>query len=243
MAICGAITKKGTPCKNDASSCPHHRGRAASPVPSAELVDAVVPPVVERSRTSSRLNRRATTGGSDEKRPTSVKDSWEGDPRRQKRVSRNKEVLSSKARDAISSAVVTLILDPDSRYRLVADQLLEQLPWYHRLTRSHRLCTVLNDTCKAISPATYANYLGANVASLLSDSGMPKLLAETIGKSTAFVAVRTINAPSYDQLIAGLRLLIVLVCPNLDVCPAQKEVCTTLVAPGIEEVLKKRTAN
>lgn len=243
MAICGATTQKGTPCKNDGISCPHHGGRAASSASPVELTDAILPTGVERSRTSSRLDRRATPGPSDAKRSTSVKGSSAGNPRRQKRVRRNQEVLSSKARDAISSVVVTLILDPDSRYRLVADQLLERLPLHRRLTRNHWLCAVLNNTCKAISPATYANYLGANVTSLLVDAGMPKLFAETIGQATAFVAVSTINASSYDQLIAGLRLLIVLVCPSLDVCPAQNEVRTTLIAPGIEEVLKRRLAN
>lgn len=267
MATCGGMTKKGTPCQNKAGSCPHHGGGSA---PSAVGLGAVSPsfgspPEASRKRISRRDDskrwdrsaRRTTASGSGapgragspkartspnqrHHHGASLNSRPPGNLRRQKRVTRNKDILASRARETISSGVVSLIFDPNSRYRMVADQLLDQLPWYRRWTRSHWLCAAVNDTCKVITPSTYSNYLGNNLTELMVEAEMPRFAAEIIGKSTAFSAARLMDAAGHSQLIAGLRALIVLVCPNLDRCPAQKDVCTALVAPGVEDALRGR---
>ena len=197
----------------------------------------VSPSSFYRGRTVRPLRRRGSAGvqrpQQGHKKPKSrlPNSQWK------RRRSSNREALSRKLQDTASSAVVTLVFDPSSRYAFVADELLERLPWYRWNNRGHWLCRLLSTSSKAFDPGTYLAAMGKEVSGLLQDAGMPAFAAAVIGKSAAFGIGRLTSAFGTDQILLGLRVLILLVCPNFDRCPTHAEVCSHLLMPGVEDLL------
>ncbi|MCM3516239.1 hypothetical protein [Nocardioides sp. P86] len=143
------------------------------------------------------------------------------------------------AGDNVSDAIVTLLFDPTSSYGLLADKLLDKVPWYRRNNRGHWLCKHLERASEAIDLGTYTSMLGKDLAGLMEQSGLPRFAAQVIAKSAAFGASRAVGAASgLAHVQLGLRLLIPLVCPNFDTCPAQATSCKTLLEPGVEDMLR-----
>lgn len=151
----------------------------------------------------------------------------------------SRSTLERELGDITSSAVVTLIFDRESRFALVADELLEHMPWWRRKNRGHWLCKSLNASAAAVDPETYFVALGTGTTAVLRDTGMPRFAAEVIGKSFAFGAGRLAGSLSTDHLVLVLRVLILLVCPDFDRCPTQSTVCTHLMSPGVESMLRE----
>lgn len=130
------------------------------------------------------------------------------------------------------------MFDPDSLYGVAADDLLGRVPWHRRNGRGHWLCELLEGSSEALNPQTYAAVAGDGVAQLLREGGMPRFAAAVLGKSAAFGAGRLLEI-STDQITMGLRIIVPLVCPDFERCPAQAPVCTTLLKPGVEAVLRE----
>lgn len=162
-----------------------------------------------------------------------------GADRRADRRARNREALTRRLADPSASFAVAIIFKPDSVYGVAADELLKRVPWYRRSSRGHWLCKVLEDASKAIDPATYTAAVGEGVTRTLRDAGMPEFAATVLGKSAAFGAGRAIGTVGTDQIILGLRAMVPLVCPDFERCPAQAVVCTTLLKPEVEGLLRQ----
>jgi len=162
-----------------------------------------------------------------------------GADRRADRRARNREALTRRLADPSASFAVAIIFKPDSVYGIAADELLKRVPWYRRSSRGHWLCKVLEDASKAIDPATYTAAVGEGVTRTLRDAGMPDFAATVLGKSAAFGAGRAIGTVGTDQIILGLRAMVPLVCPDFERCPAQAVVCTTLLKPEVEGLLRQ----
>lgn len=161
------------------------------------------------------------------------------DQRRQRYQDPRERAFRRVAGDNVSDAIVTLLFDPTSSYWLLADKLLDEVPWYRWKNRRHWLCTLLDRASEAIDPGTYARVLGKDLARLLEQSGLPRFAAQVIAKSSAFGAGKALHAASgLAHVQLGLRLLIPLVCPNFDNCPAQVTSCKTLLEPGVEDLLR-----
>lgn len=162
-----------------------------------------------------------------------------GADRRADRRARNRETLTRSLADPSASFAVAMLFKPDSVYGVAADELLKRVPWYRRPSRGHWLCKVLEDASKAIDPATYTAAVGEGVTETLRDAGMPEFAATVLGKSAAFGAGRAIGTVGTDQIILGLRAIVPLICPDFERCPAQAVVCTTLLKPEVEGLLRQ----
>jgi hypothetical protein len=131
-----------------------------------------------------------------------------------------------------------MVFDADSRYRLMADEILAHIPWYRRGNRSHRLCRQLEDAAQALSPGTYLERIGEALTKELRGRGLPRFVAEVIARSLTTATGRVVGSLGTDQLIATLRALIPLVCPDFERCRTQQSVCSHFLAPGVEEALR-----
>lgn len=164
------------------------------------------------------------------------------DPRAGRRTDqrrRNREALTRSLTDPSASLAVALLFKPDSVYGVAADELLKRVPWHRRPSRGHWLCKMLEDASKAIDPGTYTGALGDEVTRTLRSAGMPRFAAAVLGKSAAFCAGRAVATVSTDQIVFGLRVMVPLVCPDFERCPAQAAVGTTLLKPEVEGLLRE----
>ncbi|MGH3353642.1 MAG: hypothetical protein ACRDPS_23475 [Nocardioides sp.] len=150
----------------------------------------------------------------------------------------NRQVVATRLEGTAASAVVALLFDPDSLYGVAADDLLGRVPWHRRKGRGHWICEFLDDSSKAIDPGTYTAAVGHEVTQMLREGGMPRFAAVVLGKSAAFGAGRLIEI-STGQIMMGLRVIVPLVCPDFERCPAQDTVCTSLLKPGVEAMLRE----
>lgn len=137
-----------------------------------------------------------------------------------------------------ANAVAVIVFDADSRYRLMADEILARMPWYRRSRRGHWLCRQLEEAAQAFSPGTYLERVGDVVAKELRRRGLPRFVAEVVARSLTTVTGRAVGSLGTDQLVATLRALIPLVCPDFERCRTQQSVCAHFLAPGVEEALR-----
>ncbi|MGW4520004.1 hypothetical protein [Amycolatopsis sp. NPDC004378] len=105
--------------------------------------------------------------------------------------------------------------------------------------RNHDLCICLNDSAKSLDPGTYAKL---PVRAGLLRLGFPPVLAEVLSATTAFGVKQILVALPQAQLAKTLRVMIPLVCPDLDVCPARVEVLKTYAGPTLGAELKALVA-
>ncbi|MFE7224994.1 hypothetical protein ACFU7D_09450 [Nocardioides sp. NPDC057577] len=132
---------------------------------------------------------------------------------------------------------MALLFDPGSLYGVAADDLLGRVPWHRRKGRGHWLCEFLDGSSNAIDPGTYTAAVGDEVTQTLPNAGMPRFAAVVLGKSAAF-GVGRLTEISTGQITMGLRIIVPLVCPDFERCPAQATVCTTLLKPEVEAMLR-----
>lgn len=143
---------------------------------------------------------------------------------------------------ACEKDIAGILVDPSSGYGRLADRLLDGMPWYRGRNRGHWLCRQLDEAAGALSPGTYLRRVGDVVAQELVRHGLPRFAAVLIGEATMSAGGRLIGSLGTDQLIAGLRGLTLLVCPEFGHCPTQQSVCTYFLEPGVEKALRSAFA-
>ena len=150
-----------------------------------------------------------------------------------------KQELRRVLEDGSADVVVSLLFDPRAGYRLVADEILDRMPWYRRRNRRHWLCKILERASEAIDPSTYTAWLGHGIEEILKQSGLPRFAVKVISKSAAFGAGKFVSSTTQlENVKLGLLLIIPLICPNFSKCPAQAAPCKALLTPGVEDLLR-----
>ena len=159
-------------------------------------------------------------------------------PQKPRQVHRkdNRQKLIEGATDVTIEAGVTYLFEPDGVYEVVADYLLAKTEMRRRFgrNRDHWLCIVLNNAAHMCETGTYIDLVAQGVEQGLRTAyGMPKVVAKTLAQCAATGAKHllapTVFGPANFPIV--LRGLIALVCPNLERCPTQSDVCTTLLGP------------
>lgn len=159
--------------------------------------------------------------------------------RRREQQDPRKQELRRVLEDGSADVVVSLLFDPRAGYRLVADEILDRMPWYRRRNRRHWLCKILERASEAIDPSTYTAWLGHGIEEILKQSGLPRFAVKVISKSAAFGAGKFVSSTTQlENVKLGLLLIIPLTCPNFSKCPAQAAPCKALLTPGVEDLLR-----
>ena len=139
---------------------------------------------------------------------------------------------------------MAFVFDENGFYVRLANRALDKVPWYWRIRhRGHGLCVCLNDLAKGLDPGTYAKFTQKPVRFALLRMGFPKFMAEVLSATTAFGVKKFLGTLPQAHLYKTLRVMIPLVCPNLDVCPARADVLKIFVSPFLAEDLKALVAS
>lgn len=148
----------------------------------------------------------------------------------------NRQRLIDGTTDTAMETGVVYLFEPDGVYEVVADRLLAKTKMRRRFGRSrgHWLCLMLNNAARMCDTGTYIDLAAQGVEQgLCAVYGMPKVVAKTLAQCAATGAKRllapTVFGPANFPVV--LRGLIALVCPNLERCPTQSDVCATLLSP------------
>jgi hypothetical protein len=164
------------------------------------------------------------------------------DPR-QVHLKANRRKLIEAANDTAIEAGITYLFQPDGIYEVVADRLLSKTKMRRRFgpSRNHWLCIVLNNAAHMCETGTYIDLAAQGVEDGLRKAyGMPKVVARTLTQCAAVGAKLllspTVFGPANFPVV--LRGLVALVCPNLERCPTQADVCTTLLGPLAADSLR-----
>ncbi len=167
-------------------------------------------------------------------------------PKTDLRIQRRQAAKQSLTRDPsnIAGDVVAYVFDENGFYTRLANRAIDHVPWYHPVRyRKHGLCLCLNKVAKGLDPATYAKYAQKSVLAGLILVGCPGFLAEVLSATSAFGVKKFLGTLPPAQLSKSLRVMIPLVCPDLDVCPARTDVVKTYLAPLLAEDLKALVAD
>ncbi len=89
----------------------------------------------------------------------------------------------------------------------------------------------LNNLAKGLDPGTYAKWAQLPLRAGLIRVGCPPFLAEVLSAMSAFGVKEIPGTLPHAQLYITLRVLIPLVCPDLDVCPARTDVVKHMPHP------------
>jgi hypothetical protein len=140
------------------------------------------------------------------------------------------------ATDTAIEAGVAYLFERDGVYEVVADRLLAKTKMQRRFGRGrgHWLCIVLKNAAIMCDTGTYIDLVAQGVEQGLCGAyGMPKVAAKVLAQCAATGAKRllapTVFGPANFPVV--LRGLIALVCPNLERCPTQSDVCKALLGP------------
>jgi len=153
------------------------------------------------------------------------------------RAVRNASTLQS--RGSIGAGEIAILLNPNSGYMAIAEALVKSQR--RHLSRGHVLCDSLNATAEAWDPATYTLDLRLSFEKLLLDAGMKPWIAQVL----AATSLKTMLAAVGDrtaQLRLTLRSLIVLACPDLELCPAIDDISKAFLAPLVADELRAGAA-
>jgi hypothetical protein len=145
---------------------------------------------------------------------------------------------------AVAGDAVAYVFDEDGFYVRLANRAIDKLPWSRRIRyRGHGLCVCLNDLSKGLDPGTYAKLTQTPIRAALLLLGFPKFLAEVLSAASAFGVKQILGTLPLTQLSKSLRVMIPLVCPNLDACPARTDVLKTYASPALATELKALVAS
>ena len=140
---------------------------------------------------------------------------------------------------ATDADLVTYVFDRDGFYERLADRLLDNLPWHRRWRRNHWLCRCLNDLAHGVDPDTYAEQVRKPIRDGLIALGFPRFIATVLGASAGVGLKIALGHTPMTHLTSALRVLIALVCPNLNKCPTKRDVVKTFTVPVLAEHLKE----
>lgn len=101
----------------------------------------------------------------------------------------------------------------------------------------------MNNVAKGLDPGTYAKWAQLPLRAGLIRVGCPKFLAEVLSAASAFGVKQILGTLPHAQLFKTLRVMIPLVCPDLDVCPARTDVVKTHASPALGQELKAFVAD
>ena len=155
---------------------------------------------------------------------------------------RRAEAVVTKAVWATNRHVVSYVFDEGGFYENLADKLIENLPWGRRTWRGHWLCRQLKEAAEGLDPDTYAKLAGQTVRDGLRTLGLPPYMADALGAGSGVTLKIQFGLTPLGNLSKALRVLIPLVCPNIDRCPGIVEAVKTLCTPAVGERLEE-TAN
>ncbi|WIX98276.1 hypothetical protein QRX60_29925 [Amycolatopsis mongoliensis] len=167
-------------------------------------------------------------------------------PQLDRRTTRRQHAKESLSRDPsnIAGDVVAYVFDENGFYARLANRAIDKVPWTSPVHyRKHGLCVCLNNVAKGLDPGTYAKYAQMPLRAGLVLVGCPKFLAEVLSAASAFGIKQILGTLPHAQLYKTLRVIIPLVCPNLDVCPARQDVVKTYASPVLAEELKQFVAS
>jgi hypothetical protein len=145
----------------------------------------------------------------------------------------------AKAVWAANKQAVSYVFDEGGFYENLADKLIENLPWGHRTWRGHWLCMQLKEAADGLDPDTYAKLAGQTVRDGLRKLGLPQYMADALGAGAGATLKIQFGQTPLGNLSKTLRVLIPLVCPNIDRCPGTVEAVKTLCTPAVGERLKE----
>lgn len=131
------------------------------------------------------------------------------------------------------------IFDKDGFYEKLADKVIENQPWVRRATRGHWLCKQLAAAARGLDPATYAEQVGKSVRDGLRGLGLPAFMANALGAGSGVALKIVFGHTPLATLPKVLRVLIPLVCPNINRCPTEVEVIQTLLSAALADRLKE----
>ncbi|WP_410645377.1 hypothetical protein [Amycolatopsis sp. lyj-346] len=131
------------------------------------------------------------------------------------------------------------VFDENGFYTRLANRTIDKVPWSQPIRyQKHGLCVCLNKVAKGLDPGTYTKWAQLSIRAGLIQVGCPSFLAEVLSATSAFGVKQILGTLPYAQLYKTLRVMIPLVCPNLDVCPARTDVVKTYASPFLAEELK-----
>lgn len=160
-----------------------------------------------------------------------------GESRRQYERRTNKEELSLQSE--IEATAIEFVFDREGFYESLADRLIEQVPFRRRVTRNHWLCEQLNDTAEMLDPEKYRKLIGRSTRLGLVELGMPKYMANVIGAGAGFGVKIVLGRTPIGNISKVLRILIPLVCPDLNKCPTRGKVFSAFIGPLLTDTLKQ----
>ncbi|WP_328304491.1 hypothetical protein [Actinomycetospora sp. NBC_00405] len=151
----------------------------------------------------------------------------------------NKKLAKERA-DRVSRAnayAVEYIFTPERFYDRLAAQLIETAAGQRSQKKGHWLCIQLKETITSINPATWASAAEKPTVSALQKVGFRPVVANGLGAGAALgIRVAFSRTPLAD-IITSLRVLISLVCPNLNECPARSEALIAYLSPTLSREL------
>lgn len=140
---------------------------------------------------------------------------------------------------ATNRQAVSYLFDEGGFYENLADKLIENLPWGHRTWRGHWLCKQLNTAAEGLDPDVYAKLAGETVRDGLRKLELPQYMANALGAGTGVTLKIQFGRTPLENLAKTLHVLIPLVCPNINTCPAMVEAVKTLCTPAVGERIQE----
>jgi hypothetical protein len=142
------------------------------------------------------------------------------------------------SRRGVDQAALAYVFDSGGFYESLGDRLLDRVPFRRRFFRGHWLCLRLNAVAGAADPGAYAKLLGKSTAEGLAALGAPPFMADVLGAGAGLGLKIVMGSTPVVQLSNSLRVLIPLVCPDLERCPAERDVVKVFATPLLADQLK-----
>jgi hypothetical protein len=97
----------------------------------------------------------------------------------------------------------------------------------------------LNELAHGVDPDLYAKLVQNPVRHGLVALGFPDFVATVLGAGAGMGLKIALGHTPIAHLTSALRVLIALVCPNLNSCPTKSDVIKTFATPALAERLKE----
>lgn len=158
---------------------------------------------------------------------------------RQRPVNTNFKAYEKQAERTGEALLAGWVFDLDSIFSEAAKELLEakSRSVRHKWRGNHWLCRVLWNAAELLNGAQLSDLVGETVKELCRRAKVPQFAANVIGA----VASRVIDAAlpgSPKQLADFLKVVVALICPDIDNCAHGQKAIDFLLKPGVEAALR-----